>query len=569
MLETLQMTYIWAAALAQDGRRSSERHWLVATKETFGMWNKDEELGEDLANVFSLVSTEEAIRSSREVIEAYGDADNAIAGTIKWAEFSLDNKFVRGGFSRSGTMGSRHIANWREDDDFAYIVKHAREDGLSAGEMIPAQDGESYFWCVPYTPFDGANAPEMRIRSVLITENVFDQVFTLFNAKAELTRAERRAVFQLVTGLSLSEAASIDRVSVETKRAHSKKAISKLDCKGQAGLVRLILGQMIHVLYLCEAETSRSEIVERFTADVFGDDFRLSVQRLRSGRLLRYWEIGPEDGRPILLIHGYMFPFLLLNALSELERYNLRLVAPIRAGYLDDQRSAVAYQDDLLIEQTIEDLAQFVRLKWNGPAPVIGQALGAYYAMFLAKRAKDLFSSLTIVSINLLEDGKRSKTPVSDFIGGIVRVAGHKGLNEVITRQFHKTVFSSERSTKFVLRRLFKGTPPDLDALNGIVGSGPAFKWYQQLHAHSAIGIASDFSLASYIERNDIGQLNLPITFVHGALDPVTSLTEVQGYAKKTSGEPVKSIEGAGHFMVATHAREVWETMELVPKFDN
>lgn len=532
------------------------------------MRDEQEELGEDLASVFSLVSSEEAIRSSREVIEAYGDTENAIAGTIKWAEFSLKNEFVRGGYSRTGSMGSRHIANWREDGDIAFIVECAREDGLNAGEMIPAQDGESYFWCIPYTPFDGANTPEMRIRSVLITESVFDQVFILFNAQAELTGAERRVVFQLVSGLSLTEAAAFDDVSIETKRAQSKKAIAKLDCKGQSGLVRLVLGQMIHVLYLCEAETSRSEIAERFTADVFGDGVRLSVQRLRSGRLLRYWEMGPESGKPVLLIHGYMFPFLLLNAAAELERLNLRLVAPIRAGYLDDQRNAVAYQDDLLIEQTIEDIIHFVRLKWDGPAPVIGHALGGYYAMLTAKRVEGLFSNIAIVSINLLKGGKTSKTPVSDFIDGLIRVAGHKGLNEVITRQFHKTVFSSERSTKFVLRRLFKGTPPDLDALNGAIGSGPAFKWYQQLHAHSAIGIASDFSLADYIDRGEEGQLSSPVTFVHGALDPVSSLAEVQEYAKKVARQPVKSVDGAGHFVVATHPAKIWNTLATALSLD-
>ena len=71
------------------------------------MRDESEDLGENLASVFSLVSSEEAIRSSREVIEAYGDAENAIAGTIKWAEFSLTDEFVRGGFSRTGTMGAR------------------------------------------------------------------------------------------------------------------------------------------------------------------------------------------------------------------------------------------------------------------------------------------------------------------------------------------------------------------------------------------------------------------------------------------------------------------------------
>lgn len=518
-----------------------------------------EDLGQSLEEVFSLVSSDEAIRSSKEVLEAYGGGENTIAGTIKWAEFSLNNSFVRGGFSRIGAKGMRHIANWREDPAITFITEYAAETGLSAGAMIQGPDGESFFWCVPYTPFDQLDNAPMRVRAVLITEDIFRQVVELFNDAAQLTGAEKRFLFQLVAGLGPSEAAEIDKVSIETKRAHSKKAISKLNCNGQSAVVRLLLGQMIHILYLCEANTARSQIVETFTGDIFGDAVRLSVQRLRSGRLMRYWELGPEDGRPVLLIHGYMFPFVMLNANTALEQLGLKVLAPVRGGYLDDQVNAVAYQDGVLIDQAIEDLLSFIRLKWDGPAPAIGHALGGYYAMLAALRSPDLFSKLAVVSINLLETEKTGRSAVAKFISGLGRLAKHSGLYEVITRQFQRTVFSNERSTRFVLRRLFRDTPPDLDALNGHAGSGPAFEWYQRMHAHSAVGIASDFSLANSSERQKLVDLKTPTTFIHGDIDPVTTIHELRAYVGANPNWSLKTVKGGGHFMPASHAKLVWQ----------
>lgn len=104
-----------------------------------------ENLSQSLEEVFSLVSSDEAIRSSKEVLEAYGGAENAIAGTIKWAEFSLNNTFVRGGYSRIGAKGMRHVTNWREDPDISFVTEYAAETGLTAGEMIAGPDRESFF----------------------------------------------------------------------------------------------------------------------------------------------------------------------------------------------------------------------------------------------------------------------------------------------------------------------------------------------------------------------------------------------------------------------------------------
>ena len=110
-------------------------------------------------------------------------------------------------------------------------------------------------------------------------------------------------------------------------------------------------------------------MVEEFSARFFGDAARLSVQRLSSGRTLRYWEFGPSDGRPVLAMHGYFFPILVIRAEKELERHGIRLFFPLRSGFLDDDTHNQSLQNRTLLDETIEDLLEFTALNWEQPLP--------------------------------------------------------------------------------------------------------------------------------------------------------------------------------------------------------
>ena len=115
-----------------------------------------------------------------------------------------------------------------------------------------------------------------------------------FNGECGLTDSEQRVIFQTVAGLSLRGAAGVDDVTYETKRAHVKSACGKLGCGGQKELVRKVVGQLVYLLSLSDAEGTHAEVAEAFVSRFLSNDFRLAVQRLPSGRLLRFLEGGPR-----------------------------------------------------------------------------------------------------------------------------------------------------------------------------------------------------------------------------------------------------------------------------------
>ena len=324
------------------------------------------------------------VEARREVLDIYRRANSDATNNIKWAEFELGGRLLRCGVSQARSMSTRLITNWRDDATISEMVLRARNGDIRAGQLLRSGNSEILFWFVPYTPTDQTEIQTNRLKAVVITEELVTGIIRMFNGDAGLTSAEMRMIFQIVGGLTPAEAANVDSVSVETKRAHLKNACSKLDCAKQSEIMRLILGQMIHILHLCEAETSHMRVVEAFTAEHLEGVARLSVQRLYSGRLMRFWELGPPAGQPVLVIHGYLFPFLLLNAGESLERLNIRLIVPVRQGYLDDYASGDVYYDGRLAEQTVEDMIQFTRQTWYAPVPLLGHATGGLLAIKMA-----------------------------------------------------------------------------------------------------------------------------------------------------------------------------------------
>ena len=260
-------------------------------------------------------------------------------------------------------------------------------------------------------------------------------------------------------------------------------------------------------------------------------------------------------------MHGYLFPSLVLDAEPYLEQHGLRLVLPLRGGFLDDQPASGILEINKLVEDNIEDLSQFIECNWGEPITVLGHNMGGVYALLLAARRSDLVKSVIAASVNLMRGEEKNGTISSKFVGGLRKLASDVGIYEVAAKHFQKTALYNEQTAKLVLRRLFKDSPSDLDFVNGRVGSGPAFEWFRQIALHSAIGVAADVSVLSGPIENYIRGTKKPVAFVHGSADPYTSKEELKAYASLNPRATVTVLEEGGHYVSASHPVAFWQAV--------
>src|SRR5690606_15576645 len=266
-------------------------------------------------------------------------------------------------------------------------------------ERVPGK--QRFHWFLPFTPTRPDRLSRRLIRGLCVTEALFAEVLHLFNPSADLSASETRVIFQTLSGVGLREAAATDRVSYETKRAHVKNACLKLDCSGQKYLVRKVLGQMVHLLSISDSEAVHAEVLEAYVSRYLSNDVRLVVQRLPNGRLMRVLESGPQTGTPVIMIHGLMFPISLYGIAAHLNSANVRLIVPVREGYLESRSVFSLSSRDDLLTRSLNDIALYMKQNFRRPAVVLGNALGAVASIRYATRHPELVSRLILLSINL------------------------------------------------------------------------------------------------------------------------------------------------------------------------
>lgn len=524
----------------------------------------DGETLKDLKAAFSLLPEKQAREAEAELLSAHARGGVGQRMLLKWSEHDGRGAFLRGGVSDVMDRSTRLVANSQEDPDISQLACYARENGARAGalELLPEQD--RFLWFLPYSPSKADQAAQLRLRGLMVTEPLFQEVLDLLNPDLSLTRAEFRVLFQVTAGLTLRDAAERDGVAFETKRAHIKSASGKLHCAGQKDLVRKVLGQLVHLISVSEGEALHAGIAEDFVASHLAEDVKLTARRLPNGRLLRLFECGPENGRPVVMLHGMMFPISLLGIGRRLEAAGLRLLVPIRPGFLDSRPAAELAGERGLIGQAMADLAVFLKQSGLAPAAVIGHSLGAVLAIRFANLYPAAVSRLVLLSINLTRSREEGESFATEFYGGLKRLSGKPEIFRLVNWQFQK-YYADRETARTILYRLFAGSPPDMAVLDGKHTGVEAYPMFSDLYRSSIFGIAEDFDFVMNAWEREVRAIERPVAFIHGGKDPLTKVEEFAHLAENDDGNRVIVAPEGGHFLTASDPDFVWSAVrELV-----
>ena len=495
-------------------------------------------------------------RSARERVLREHAHGKAFALELKWSEHQVNGAFVRGGVTDLVSRTTRLVSNSQDDPDIQTLARLATHESPLEGSLVAFPSGDRFAWFLPFTPTQADRLVDRKVRGLLVNEPLFAEILELMQPDRNFTHAERRVMFQVIAGLSLRDAADRDGVAFETKRAHIKSGFSKMHCANQQDLVRTVLGLLIHLLSASEGETAHAGPADTFVSRYLQDDARIDVTRLPNGRVLRVLTCGPESGRPLLMIHGMMFPITLVGVSRHLDAAQIRLIVPVRPGFLESRSpSRLSAQNDF-IGEALSELALYIRATWNEPVAILGQSLGAALAIRLAGQNPELVSRLILQSVNLTK-GRGTGSPAGAFYGSLKRLSREPDLFRRVNWQYYK--YYADRVTgRSVLSRLFADLPIDMAVLDGKATGLEAYQMFADLYASSVFGMSADFDYVMNTERHDLGGLTQSVAFIHGADDPLTSPAELSGFLGDEDRYTRHIIPGGGHFVAASHATAVW-----------
>ncbi|WP_197435031.1 alpha/beta fold hydrolase [Nitratireductor arenosus] len=512
---------------------------------------------ETLDAVFSLLPKRNAEFAIRRLYERMKQQVKPDAFQVRWAEFEFSGRFLRGGISDISDLATVIISNNQSDFGISLLAARASSGDLSAGLMEWNREYESFLWFLPYRFSDAQGKAGMRLRGLLITSDLFGEIMELFNSSANLTRSEKRTVFQLVGGLELREAAEMDEVTYETKRAQTKVACGKLRCTGQKDLVRKAMGQLVHVMSVSDSELKHSEPAVAFADSYLHDDMQLVVRHHSSGAILRYLVGGPIEGTPVVMVHGMMFPVILRGIARFLERYNIRLFVPIRSGYLESRPLGALFERGDLVELGLREIAYMVEEEGLAPLPLIGNSLGGALALRMALEYPHLFSSVILLSTNLARPADNPWHEGSSFYKGMHDLKSDMLLFKLVNLEYRK-FYSKSETCRHILSTHFAKSKVDLSVLDGRYTGYAVYDMFASTYVSSIVGIAEDFRCVMTAEQISAEELTVPLSIIHGEDDPLTSAEKVIDMFKAPLRGVQRIVKGAGHFASISHGKEVW-----------
>ncbi len=285
------------------------------------------------------------------------------------------------------------------------------------------------------------------------------------------------------------------------------------------------------------------------------------VLTLRSGRKIGLATYGAEDGFPVLALHGAPASRVMFDvADAPAQRLGLKLYCPERPGY---GLSPVGGLETLASRNA--DNREIVSLLGLTRFAVLGVSGGAPYAAAMAQDMPERVSQLLLVSpIGPVAEFAKLNTPIP-----IAR--GHKWFFLEFPK--HRRLLKATcRLSAFMFRlspntfaRLFRVwlTRSDRSILSQRHVRDSQVRMTLEALREGVDGGVSDLVIFSNPWEVQFGELDVPSRIWQGEEDRVVPVGVSFELGRRLPQAVVTRLEGAGHFWVYDHVREVLEAIDV------
>ncbi|WP_164736512.1 alpha/beta fold hydrolase [Pararhodobacter zhoushanensis] len=349
-----------------------------------------------------------------------------------------------------------------------------------------------------------------------------------------LTPRETELVRELTRGGDLPAVALRIGRSLNTLRAQLKSVFAKTRTNAQSELMRLIAAMVLH-----GAEDSRAEAA-------VGDGTEVAVD-LGDGRIMPVAVLGPEDGLPVVFLHGMLEGLAALHRLGPaLHAAGLRLYAPMRPNF------GISYPATRIREAPdhfARDLGLALGVLGLSRVVVIGHMAGAIYAYGAAARLAQQVAGVvcvagcvpivTIEQFAQMTPRQRAVAYTARFAPALLPAVLRAGIAQI----------DSHNAQNFMTPLYPKGTRDrevvEREGIAEALLEGYRFTVAQGQKAFQidAWHVTRDWSAL-------VAASDCPVALIHGGADPVVRLESVRHFAQRQARVHLHEIDGEGQLLL-------------------
>lgn len=296
----------------------------------------------------------------------------------------------------------------------------------------------------------------------------------------------------ILSGMTLREISDRDGVAYETRRNQLKSLQSKSRTHKQADLlVRFSSLVSLRAKDLKFAGSVTPDTLRSHLTASWAGPFRVYPWSGDAGNQLLVCELGPLEGRPILMLHSGFHPvFPLPSDAQHLVERGLRLIIPYRPGFFGSP--VPEHSSKTALDAHLANLTEFVLVYRLQDVPVLAFNQGVETAIWLVKSGVLRAQNLLGVSPNFVRGGKIPD--VSLAVRAAIKVAQSAPRSAAM---FFRAALITARSGKDVskgLQRYFGQSRADRDDIAKSTDSNDDMYFLQRAMLDCLPGFVNDLA---------------------------------------------------------------------------
>lgn len=362
------------------------------------------------------------------------------------------------------------------------------------------------------------------------------EVFRLTDAESDILRS-------LVSGKTLNEIAEERHRSIQTVRTQASTLLRKTAAKSQINLVRIFSAISAHL-------KENEDVLDR---SLLGFGIRSEFIEVEPDRHIQVDLCGPEDGLPIVLLHGLSTGTSFTREVNEeLYRQNLRLIAPYRPHYGGSSGVKCSFED--YPKRIAEDVRYVMKHYGVERTVLLGRFSGGLFAVAAANELGDAVAGIFGASIT----PPYRNIKMLDEIQPVVRVFAYSAryfpkIIPVLVRGVLLKILSTDEKT--YLKKWYSESPADARCIESDELRQLIAKHWHSSFGQSTKGYEVDVRYTSIDWSPWLKDLKQPIHLVHGAEDPTTIIAHIRDLVADFEHLTLQEVEGGGQLLFHTHTR--------------
>jgi len=393
-------------------------------------------------------------------------------------------------------------------------------------------------------------------RIFLLHMDFISDLLTRLFPDTRITPAERKALLQSLSGISLKYAASLDNVSYETKKSQLKSVFQKTQLPKQQALSNFLITHL--TLDIATKSTRRSanaesdEMFFHYVDTYMGSYVRASVVQESANKRFRVIEIGDPAGVPVVCVHHLGIINFSEEEISEIYRKGIRLICPLRHGALGPGDPKVASAEHM--EHAIAGIDLAVSLTGSQQAIVVSMLSGCLYAISYLERFNHKIGKLIML-------GAAYKPPVelkstSTFKKNLHNLA----VERERTLELTVSTLLENIDQPGTLEKVMKESHNNSDADNQTIDE--LFSDESQVHAmrhrlrYSPLSIVEDLKIQSSNNWEPLEHIETRIHFIHGSEDGLISIDNIRRLVDQKESWTLHTVKGAGNWIFGKYTRQ-------------